>query len=151
MRPDPRVHWDRDLEHTQPPRVVVAEDDVEMRALVVSTLRRRGYEVVEARDGKELIDVVTLFFAARQPRGLDAVVSDIRMRGATGLSALEAIRAVDPALPVILMTAFPSEYVTSEAARLGARALLEKPFDLQRLVAIVGDVAPCAPSPLFVD
>ncbi|MEQ1508150.1 MAG: response regulator [Myxococcota bacterium] len=113
-------------------RVVVAEDDDELRALVVRALRADGYAVDTAATGLELADRL---FADEIP---DVVVTDVRMPGVSGLAALRGIRARAWATPVILVTAFPDAALIAEAMSLGA-VVLGKPFaieDLRRLVRV---------------
>jgi DNA-binding NtrC family response regulator len=112
-------------------RAVLAEDDVEMRSLLATTLRREGFEVMEAADGRELGRLVhSLIFAGGDPDGVDLIVSDIRMPGPDGLTVLSRLRRYDWATPVVIITAFGDAATHDEAIRLGAMAVLDKPFDL---------------------
>ncbi|RKH68521.1 response regulator [Corallococcus llansteffanensis] len=118
----------------RPVRILVAEDDDAMRALLVRTLRRAGYVVVEVEDGFELGD----YLAMMRGQGgtlapLDLIVSDVRMPGRTGLEALERLRDQGVSCPVLLLSAFADEETHAEALRLGARQLLDKPVDLDVL------------------
>ena len=118
----------------RPVRILVAEDDDAMRALLVRTLSRAGYVVVEVEDGYELGD----YLAMMRGQGgtlapLDLIVSDVRMPGRTGLEALERLRDQGVSCPVLLLSAFADEETHAEALRLGARQLLDKPVDLDVL------------------
>ncbi|MFP2899099.1 response regulator [Corallococcus sp. 4LFB] len=127
-------------EATSAARVLVAEDDDAMRAMLVRTLRRAGYTVVEVEDGFELGDYVAMM---RGHGGTlappDVIVSDVRMPGLNGLEALGRLRAQGVACPVLLLSAFADEETHAEALRLGARQLLDKPVDLDVLKAAVRD------------
>ena len=119
--------------------VLVAEDDPAMRDLIATVLRDDGYSVVAACDGSELLDRVGEL-AERQQAGTEAIaliISDIRMPGLTGLDVLAALRCARWRTPVILITAFGSDESHSEAYQLGAVAVLDKPFSLERLRALV--------------
>lgn len=121
-------------------RILVAEDDDAMRAMLVRTLIRAGYSVVEVEDGFELGDYVTMM----QGHGgtlapPDLIVSDVRMPGRTGLEALGRLREQGVACPVLLLSAFADEETHAEALRLGARQLLDKPVDMDELKAAVRD------------
>ncbi len=121
-----------------PPRILLAEDDAEMRALVSDDLRRAGYSVVECADGAALLR--RLDSANRtQGLGVDLVVSDVRMPELTGLEVLERLRGADPFTPYIVVTAFGSAETRRAAARLGAIAVLDKPFDIKDLLRLVED------------
>ena len=121
-------------------RILVAEDDDAMRAMLVRTLIRAGYTVVEVEDGFELGDYVAMM----QGHGgtlapPDLIVSDVRMPGRTGLEALGRLRAQGITCPVLLLSAFADEETHAEALRLGARQLLDKPVDMDELKAAVRD------------
>ncbi len=112
--------------------VLVADDDEDMLALVVTTLRTDGYTVVEARDGGELLDYLVrgVDDPSRRP---DVVVTDVRMPSLSGLGVLDAMRKARVAIPVVVMTAFADDSVRTIARRLGAVGLLKKPFDVDDL------------------
>lgn len=113
------------------PRVLVAEDDRAMRALVCLALRRAGLEVIEATDGTAFSAHVDRL--ASDP--VDLIVTDVRMPGPSGLEVLEHLRASDTTTPVIVMTAFADDRSRERAQALGA-ALLDKPFELMDLRAL---------------
>lgn len=121
-----------------PPRILLAEDDSEMRAMVSSDLRRAGYGVVECADGAALLRRLD---AAERAEGLgvDLVVADVRMPELTGLQVLERMRGADPFTPYIVVTAFGSPETRRAAARLGAIAVLDKPFEIEALLRLVED------------
>jgi CheY-like chemotaxis protein len=113
--------------HT-PPRVLVAEDDAEMRRLVVEMLRGEGYSVTEAADGgRLLVELSRTIVRGEGADELDLIVSDVRMPICTGLQILEQLRASQWETPVILMTAF-GDSATRERARELDALLMDKPF-----------------------
>ena len=115
--------------------ILVAEDDAAFRAFIAEALRRQGYGVVEAADGTELLDVVKRLLLSR-PGAIvfDAIVSDNRMNGATGLSVLHAFRLFDKTTPFVLMTAFSSDVTRRDATVRGADVILSKPFKIEELI-----------------
>lgn len=124
-------------------RVILAEDDADMRHMLAGVLGADGWEVVEAPDGNELID--RLHEIARQPHGRDSValiLADVRMPRLDGLDVLAALRCAGWYTPVILMTAFGDDATHAEAKRLGAVEVLDKPFGMEALRALVRRVAP---------
>jgi CheY-like chemotaxis protein len=123
-------------------RVLVAEDDYEMRRVVAAALREAGYQVFEVSDGDELERFLRTGRVDKQPLAVDLIVSDIRMPGTSGLTALADLRSEDWATPVILITAFGSPQTYREARRLGAATLLDKPFELDELVHAVRSIVP---------
>jgi len=118
-----------------PARVLVAEDDDDMRRLVVRALREEGFDVVDVRSGWELLDYVGLQIELHGRGGPppDLIVSDVRMDGVTGLEVLAGLREASWSTPVILITAFGDAELHAEARRLGALAVFDKPFDLRDL------------------
>ena len=115
-------------------KIVIAEDDAEMRALLAELMRRDGYDVHEAKDGRELL--LVLESVCIHGIGPDLIVSDIRMPGYTGLELLWAMREAEIALPVILITAFSDRKVRDKARRSGA-ILVDKPLDFDDLRRLV--------------
>jgi DNA-binding response OmpR family regulator len=116
------------------PRVLLAEDDEDMRELIAQIFRQRAYEVTECEDGPDLVFQLASDVLFGGPATFDLVISDIRMPGSTALEILEAMRECEGVPPVILITAFPSADTHTDARRLGVAALFEKPFELERLL-----------------
>jgi DNA-binding response OmpR family regulator len=118
-------------------RILLAEDDAAMRALLARTLRRAGFDVVEARSGHETLDRLSQGLDVELPIGFDLIISDVHMPGYDGLNILASIRQAPIRVPVILITAFGTAAAHATAGRLGAFAILDKPFDLDDLMALV--------------
>jgi two-component system response regulator HydG len=94
-------------------RVLVVDDHVEMARLLADHLTDAGYTVDVATSGQEAI-------AAVRGRVLDAVICDLRMERVDGFDVLDAVREVDAALPVLIMTAFGGVESAVEAMKRGA-------------------------------
>ena len=124
-------------------RILLADDDPDMRALVASILRRDGYDVVEACSFMEAIDHIARTVWTKRD-GFKAIVSDVCMPGLTGLDLLAVLYCARLDIPVILITAFGDEEVRAEARSLGATAVLDKPFNLDALHAAVRKATPSA-------
>jgi DNA-binding response OmpR family regulator len=125
------LQQDRTMKQQTPGRVLVAEDDHEMRRLLKQALQRDGYEVIEANNGAELLkDLGARGFANI---GADLLVSDIRMPGATGMDVLRALRKHGCNVPVVLISGFCEESQAREARDLGATAIFHKPFEVDDL------------------
>jgi two-component system OmpR family response regulator len=127
------------LVHT-PPRVIVAEDDQEMRDLIIGTLRKEGYDVREAADGGRLLVQLTAQYTKGDAE-VDLIISDVRMPICSGLEILEELRAAHSDVPVILMTAFGDDETRARAAGLGA-LMFDKPFSLDDLLTAVLNLVP---------
>jgi len=125
---------------TQPLRILLSEDDAEMRSLLETTLRHEGYAVTPCADGEALLDRLGAALAAEEP-GYGLVISDIRMPGLSGLEFLEWTSSWESHPPVILITAFGDRETHERAKQLGALGVLDKPFDTDELLALVRVVA----------
>ena len=105
---------------SNPPRVLLAEDDEEARALLPAILRRDGLEVIEAHDGFELAELIERgLLRPDRPLAPDVIVTDSAMPGLSGLDVVRRLRADDPDTPVIVITGLASDALRREALRLG--------------------------------
>jgi len=120
-------------------RILLAEDDREMRSLLASALRSEGYDVTECRDGDQFVDRIV---TPSHRVDFDLIISDVRMPAHSGLEILDAGRQLAGFPPMILITAFGSESVHSKARRLGAVAVFDKPFDVDDLMTKVAEIVP---------
>lgn len=128
----------RDREGERRARVLLADDDKEMRLLLSSVLRKDGYEVVEAQTGTEALDLLSTSLAEGPSYRYDLIISDVRMPCLGGLDVLAGLRETNWVTPVILITAFGGTQTHEEASRWGAAAVFDKPFnvnDLRRVVS----------------
>ncbi len=111
-----------------PHTVLVVDDDPGHRGMLEALLGRWGLAVSTAADGKEAVDRVC-------ERPFDVVLMDIRMPDMDGITALKAIRLYNPAVPVVLMTAYSAVESAVEAMKSGAVDYLIKPLDFDLLKA----------------
>jgi CheY-like chemotaxis protein len=130
----------------RPPRVIIAEDEPDVRQLVAVALRGLGYEIIEARSGGELLDQLGDGLLSGDPAARpDIIISDIRMPGLTGMEILAGLRQAEWPTVIVLMTAYADRHTREEAARLGANAFFEKPFDIDDLMTAVVNMTPLPP------
>jgi len=106
--------------------ILVVDDDSAHRTMLRTLLSGWGYTIFEADDGTSAIDQVH-----EQP--FDLILMDIRMIKISGLEALTAIRAYNPAIPIVLMTAYASVETAVEALKSGAYDYLPKPLNFDEL------------------
>jgi DNA-binding NtrC family response regulator len=112
-------------------RVLVVDDDTTSRELMTKVLSRDGHEVLAVADGKDAIRL------AGEDRGLELVISDIRMVEADGLQVLSAFRDRARDVPVILVTAFGNIDGAMDAIRKGAFDYISKPYDVDQIRLVV--------------
>jgi DNA-binding NtrC family response regulator len=122
---------------TQGARILLAEDDDELRQLLASSLRRDGHLVEEAINGMDLLAKAGRSLLGCGGSPIDLVITDVCMPGFTGLEVLAALHETAPGLRVIVITAFGSRETHDEAERLGASAFFDKPLDTTELRATV--------------
>jgi CheY-like chemotaxis protein len=135
-----------------PARILLVEDDAELRALVAATLGNAGFEVIEAKDGENFIDRLAEALAVdRAARGFDLILSDIQMPIFSALDVLVGARRLIGKTPVILMTAFGDAPTEEQALRRGAELVLNKPIRMAALcetvVRLLARTRPGPPGP----
>lgn len=106
--------------------ILVADDDLAHRTMLRKLLSGWGYAVEEADDGETAV-----LAAQRQP--FDLILMDIRMIKVSGLTALAEIKSFNPAIPIVIMTAYASVETAVEALKKGAYDYLTKPLDFDEL------------------
>lgn len=115
--------------------ILLVDDDDMVRQVTALLLRRGGYEVVEAVNGR---DAVERFAAASQR--IDAVLLDVMMPIMTGHEAFEQLRRLDPGLPIVFFSGFDkSEIGEHLAAATAFTAFLPKPYDNEALYAAMAE------------
>jgi DNA-binding NtrC family response regulator len=112
------------------PRILVVDDDAEMRALLLDVLRADGYEVAEAKDGAEAVLAV-------RNRDFDVILMDKNMPGPSGLDLLPGFRRLCPGSRIIMITAFGDVSSYVEAVEKGAVEYLFKPFRMEEMKAAI--------------
>jgi two-component system nitrogen regulation response regulator GlnG len=108
-------------------KILVVDDEAEIRSLLAAVLQSKGYEVVTAEDGAAALQAV--------PRERPAVIlMDLSMPRMNGMDALPELKRLDPELPVIICTAHADLATAVRAMKLGAYDYLTKPFDVELLI-----------------
>ncbi|MDI9542359.1 MAG: sigma-54 dependent transcriptional regulator [Pseudomonadota bacterium] len=106
--------------------ILVVDDDNGHRTMLKTLLSGWGYRVYEADDGSKAIEWV-------RSRPFDLILMDIRMVKVSGLEALSVIKSMNPAIPVIIITAYSSVESAIEAMKKGAYEYLMKPLDFEEM------------------
>jgi two-component system response regulator HydG len=108
--------------------ILVVEDDAEMRLMLEEELREAGYLVIAAADGATALQRLS-------EADVDVVVTDLVMPGLKGRDVLAEVRAREPSIPVVIITAFGSIESAVDAMRAGAYHYVAKPFRMEQLLA----------------
>src|SRR3989304_2435056 len=111
------------------PRVLVVDDEEEIRKILSKILEKEGFKVITAPDGQQALEKICFDTP-------DAVLLDVRMPGLDGMEVLKKIKAIDDNLPVGLVTAYADTHQAVEAMKEGACDYLAKPSDNSEVVWI---------------
>lgn len=111
-------------------RILIVDDEANMRRLLGAVLRSGGHEVVEAGGYQSACDELAASV-------FDLVITDQKMPDGDGLDLLAACQEVDPALPIVVLTAFATVELAVEAMRRGAFDFIAKPFNPDQVEAVV--------------
>ena len=111
-------------------RVLVVDDDPSTAKTLNDILRATGHRAEMAHSGLEAL-------ARVKQATFDCLVSDIRMPGMNGVELYRAIKAHQPNLPTVLMTAYAADRLVGEGLEEGAMAALTKPLDIERLLELL--------------
>jgi two-component system response regulator AtoC len=109
-------------------RILVADDEPNLRRVLTAILRRDGHEVIQATDGAEAMTMLD---------GIDVLVTDLRMPKIDGMELLRHAVKLQPHLPVIMITAYGSVGQAVEAIKAGAFDYVEKPYEQEQIRTII--------------
>jgi DNA-binding NtrC family response regulator len=122
--------------HQVRPRLLLADDDSDVRWSLAELLGEEGFEVIAVSSGSAVLEALGSALLFEQRAHPDVIVTDIRMPGTSGIEVLEGVRANGWRIPVVLITAFGDEQIRSYAKSLDAE-LIEKPIQLDLLRSAV--------------
>ena len=116
-------------------KILVVDDDRLARVTLEKLLSKSGYEVTSAVSGYEALEQFAL-------HPFDLIITDVRMPGMNGIEMLNAIRQArdyekKPRLHEIVLTAFNDNGVVDQATRMGVKAFILKPYDLEELLETI--------------
>ena len=116
------------------PRILVIDDEQEIRSIVKHHLLKANYEVVEAEQGEEAIQNIN---KGDNPLRIDAAICDLQMPKINGVEAISYFQKEYPTLPLIVMTGFPDTQLAVSLLKKGVKDYLVKPVEKDRLLAAV--------------
>ena len=115
-------------------RVLVIDDESEVRRIIRLALEKQGYDVVEAPDGEKAIDVIR---AGDNPLLTDVIICDVRMPKINGVEAVAFFREQFPSMPIIVLTGYPDMQLATSFIKQGVIEYLVKPVEKEKLVVVV--------------
>ena len=114
--------------------ILVVDDEFGDRETLRVILEDKGYRVATARDGAETIEMV-------KSRHYDIIFLDVRLPDMNGVETYEQVKKIDPRATVIMMTGYSEEELVERAVSQGAYTCIYKPYDMERVIALVEDIA----------
>lgn len=115
-------------------QVILAEDETQLRHMIGELLSAEGHKVLQAADGEEALALI------QANPGVALLLSDVMMPRKNGYDLVEAALKLRPELKVLMMTAYAADHPTPAALTAREIRTLVKPFDPNRMVALVGDM-----------
>lgn len=111
-------------------KILIVDDELNMRLVLAAMLKKEGYEVASASDGREALQIL-------KSGKIAAVVTDLKMPNIDGMELLNCISEQHPEVPVIMITAHGTVATAVEALKKGALDYITKPFDLDELKNVI--------------
>jgi len=108
-------------------KVLVVDDEEDVRRLLVNFLSQQGHQCLQAMDGADALDKVV-------GNGFDAIITDIAMPNMDGIALTKELMKHSPKLPIMVMTGHDNEFSSVAAMASGAREFIKKPFSLTEFV-----------------
>ena len=116
------------------PKILVVDDQKGIRLTLSAIMEHQGYDVTEVEDGYQAIEAVT-------NNAFDLVFLDIKMPGINGVQSFREIKKISPGSVVVMMTGFSVEDLVREAIEEGARTVIYKPFQVEKVLSLVESFA----------
>jgi len=113
--------------------VLLVDDDVNLLKTMFLILSHKGYSVATAENGHQAVDMMA-------EKSFDVVFMDIRMPGMDGVECYERVQQIRPGVPVFMMTAYTSDDRIQKVLQKGAREVLSKPLNMDRVLAILEEL-----------
>ncbi len=119
-------------------RVLIVDDEEDIRKTVRMTLNKAGFDVVEAEDGEKGIQAIQ---SGDNPLAVDTIICDMQMPKVNGMEAVAYFRQQFPSVPVIVLTGNPEIKGANELFKQGIVEYLTKPIEPEKLVESVKKAA----------
>ncbi len=124
------------------PRVLLAEDDDDLRSSLAALFERDGFVVSTVRNGFELLEVLADSMVAKPGSAPDVIVTDVRMPGFNTLNVVVGLRNAGMLTPIIMISAFGDPALRARIARVPRTRFFDKPVDVDQLEEAILDCMP---------
>ncbi len=115
-------------------RILIIDDEKNIRDLIRMTLTKAGYDVLDAEDGTKAVEILR---KDDNPLMVDVITCDIRMPKVNGIEAIAFFRKEFPSIPVVVITGFPETEMAVSLLKQGVSDYVPKPVESQKLLAVV--------------
>ena len=118
-------------------RVLVIDDEEDVREVLRLHLESAGYNVLEAEDGEEGIKIVR---SEDNMINIGVILCDIRMPKVNGVECVDFLKKEAPGIPVVMVTGYPDTEMATAFLKKGVKDYLVKPVEKEKLLAVVGKI-----------
>lgn len=115
-------------------KILVVDDEADVRDVIKLQLEQRGLNVLEAVDGQNAIDILK---TGDNMMNVGVILCDIRMPKVNGVECIQFIRAQAPGIPIVVITGYPDTELASDLLKKGVKDYLVKPVEKEKLLAVV--------------
>ena len=115
-------------------KIMVVDDEADVRDVIKLQLEQRGLNVLEAVDGQNAIDILK---SGDNMVNCGAILCDIRMPKVNGVECIQFMREQAPGIPIVVITGYPDTELASELLKKGVKDYLVKPVEKEKLLAVV--------------
>ena len=115
-------------------KILVVDDEADVREVIKLQLEQRGLNVLEAVDGQNAIDILK---SGSNMMNVGVILCDIRMPKVNGVECIQFIREQAPGIPIVVITGYPDTELASELLKKGVKDYLVKPVEKEKLLAVV--------------
>jgi DNA-binding NtrC family response regulator len=118
-------------------KILIIEDDPDIREILRIQLEQGGQQVIEAKDGQECIDLIENESKLLQ---VGLIITDIRMPKVNGVETVDYIKANAPSIPIMVVTGYPDAKLAVDLLQKGVKDFLVKPVEKSTLLRKVSDI-----------
>ncbi len=115
-------------------KILVVDDEADVRDVIKLQLEQRGLNVLEAVDGQDAIDILK---SGSNMMNVGVILCDIRMPKVNGVECIQFIREQAPGIPIVVITGYPDTELASDLMKKGVKDYLVKPVEKEKLLAVV--------------
>jgi len=115
-------------------KIMVVDDEAEVRDLIKLVLEQKGLHALEAVDGQNAIDILQ---SGDNMVNVGVILCDIRMPRVNGVECIQFIREQAPGIPIVVITGYPDTELASNLLKQGVKDYLVKPVENKKLLAVV--------------